>query len=151
MYDGDPLCDHCRLCEVKCPGQVFSKESNGPMSVRIGGREFTFQYKNLWRCACGENFQLDSFMDRPEHTDEQTVLNLCEEAAYGDPEKRFTWKMGMCLKWCVPRIRRYMDKSFTRSPRRRRDVVPLHKLLRKIFAAFQLRAFALRANNWYVL
>ena len=122
MYHGDPLCDRCKLCERKCPGQVFEKESNGPMSVKIGEREFTFQHKNLWRCACGENFQLDSFMDRPEHTDEAVVRKLCEEAAHGDPSARFTWKMGMCLKWCVPRKRRYMDKSFTASPRRRRDV-----------------------------
>ncbi|MBQ1264746.1 MAG: hypothetical protein IIY04_04940 [Oscillospiraceae bacterium] len=122
MYDGDPICDRCKLCEKKCPGAVFEKESNGPMSVTIGERTFEFQHKNLWRCACGENFQLDSFMDRPEHTDENVVLRLCEEAAHGDPEKRFTWKMGMCLKWCVPRNKRYMDRSFAPSPRRRRSV-----------------------------
>ncbi len=122
MYAGEPICDRCKLCERKCPGQVFDKESKGPMSVKIGERTFEFQHKNLWRCACGENFQLDSFMDRPEHTDEETVLRLCEEAAHGDPEKRFTWKMGMCLKWCVPRNKRYMDRSFAPSPRRRRDV-----------------------------
>ena len=122
MYHGEPLCDRCKLCERKCPGQVFEKESNGPMSVKIGEREFTFQHKNLWRCACGENFQLDSFMNRPDHTNEAVVRKLCEEAAYGDPSTRFTWKMGMCLKWCVPRKRRYMDKSFAASPRRHRDV-----------------------------
>jgi ferredoxin len=31
--------------------------------------------------------------------------------------------MGMCLKYCMPRARRYFDKSFTPSTRRRRDVV----------------------------
>ena len=122
MYEGEALCDHCMMCAKKCPGQCFEKESRGPMSVTIGEREFTFAHKNLWRCAMGENFQLDSFMERPDHIDESVVMDMCEDAAHGDPEKRFTWKMGMCLKTCVPKKRRYFDRSFTATPRRRRDV-----------------------------
>ena len=123
MYSGEPLCDKCKLCEKHCPAQAFEKESEGMISVNIGGRTFSFPHKNLWRCAMGENFQLDSFMERPEHSDEKVVERLCEEAAYGDPSKRFTWKMGMCLKYCVPKKRRYFDRSFTPSTRRRRDTV----------------------------
>ena len=123
MYNGKPLCDRCRLCEKHCPPKAFEKEVNGMLSVDIGDKQFTFPNKNLWRCAMGENFQLDSFMEYPEHITEDIVLDLCEEAAHGDPSKRFTWKMGMCLKYCVPRARRYFDKSFSPSPRRRRDIV----------------------------
>lgn len=123
MYSGTPLCDQCKLCEKHCPPKAFEKEVDGMLSVDIGERRFTFPNKNLWRCAMGENFQLDSFMEYPEHTTEDVVLDLCEDAAHGDPSKRFTWKMGMCLKYCVPRNKRYFDRSFCSSPRRRRQVI----------------------------
>lgn len=121
MYHGDPLCDRCKLCEKYCPSKAFEKEVKGLLTVDYGERKFSFPNKNLWRCALGENFQLDSFMEYPEKIDEKVAERLCEEAAK-DPAKRFTWKMGMCLKWCVPPKRRYMDRKFTTSIRRRRDV-----------------------------
>ena len=121
MYNGEPLCDHCKLCEKHCPGQAFTKESEGTITVDFGEKAYTFKHKNLWRCAMGENFQLDSYMERPEVTDEEAVRKLCEDWATGSPDKRFSWKMGQCLKWCMPRSRRYFDRNFTSSPRRRRD------------------------------
>ena len=123
MYSGTPLCDQCKLCEKHCPPKAFEKEVDGMLSVDIGERRFTFPNKNLWRCAMGENFQLDSFMEYPEHTTEDVVLDLCEDAAHGDPSKRFTWKMGVCLKYCVPRNKRYFDRRFCPSQRRRRQVI----------------------------
>ena len=122
MYEGTALCDRCKLCEKHCPGQVFEKESQGTITVDFGEKSYTFKHKNLWRCAMGENFQLDSFMERPEITNEEVLRKLCEDWAKGSPDKRFSWKMGLCLKWCMPRARRYFDRSFTLSPRRRRDV-----------------------------
>lgn len=122
MYDGEKLCDGCRLCERHCPGQVFDKESKGTITVDFGEKSYTFKHKNLWRCAIGENFQLDSLMKRPDNCNEKTIGKLCEEWASGKPENRYSWKMGQCLKWCMPRKRRYFDKNFTSSPRRRRDV-----------------------------
>lgn len=122
MYDGNKLCDGCKLCERHCPGEVFSKESDGTITIDFVEKSYTFKHKNLWRCALGENFQLDSFMDRPEKSDEKTMEKLCEDWAKGGVEKRFSWKMGMCLKWCMTHDRRYFDRNFTSSPRRRRDV-----------------------------
>lgn len=122
MYDGNKLCDGCKLCERHCPGEVFSKESEGTITIDFVEKSYTFKHKNLWRCALGENFQLDSFMDRPEKSDEKTMKKLCEDWAQGGVEKRFSWKMGMCLKWCMTHDRRYFDRNFTASPRRRRDV-----------------------------
>ena len=123
MYDGTRLCDGCKLCEKHCPGEVFSKESNGTLTVDFGEKSYTFKHKNLWRCALGENFQLDSFMKRPEVCNEESVSKLCEDWAEGGEEKRFSWKMGNCLKWCMTHDRRTFDRSFTASPRRKRDVV----------------------------
>ena len=122
MYDGERLCDGCKLCERHCPGQVFDKESKGTITVDFGEKSYTFKHKNLWRCAIGENFQLDSLMKRPDNCNEETLRKLCEDWANGKPENRYSWKMGQCLKWCMPRKRRYFDRSFTSSPRRRRDV-----------------------------
>lgn len=122
MYDGEKLCDGCKLCEKHCPGQAFTKESNGTITVDFGEKSYTFKHKNLWRCAIGENFQLDSLMERPENCNEETIRKLCEDWATGSPDNRYSWKMGQCLKWCMPRTRRYFDRSFTTSPRRRRDV-----------------------------
>ncbi len=122
MYDGEKLCDGCKLCERHCPGQVFDKESKGTITVDFGEKSYTFKHKNLWRCAIGENFQLDSLMKRPDNCNEETIRKLCEDWASGKAENRYSWKMGQCLKWCMPRKRRYFDRSFTSSPRRRRDV-----------------------------
>ncbi len=122
MYDGERLCDGCKLCEKHCPGEVFTKESNGTLTVDFGEKAYTFKHKNLWRCALGENFQLDSFMKRPEVCNEESISKLCEEWAEGGEEKRFSWKMGNCLKWCMTHDRRIFDRSFTSSPRRKRDV-----------------------------
>ncbi|MBQ7293675.1 MAG: hypothetical protein IJW79_08040 [Clostridia bacterium] len=123
MYNGTKLCDGCKLCEKHCPGEVFTKESNGTLTVDFGDKAYTFKHKNLWRCALGENFQLDSFMKRPEICNEESISKLCEEWAEGGEEKRFSWKMGNCLKWCMTHDRRIFDRSFTSSPRRKRDVI----------------------------
>ncbi|MCR4442838.1 MAG: hypothetical protein QHH10_10645 [Peptococcaceae bacterium] len=122
LYSGPPLCDKCLLCAKKCPMQAFDKEVDGMLEVDFGEKKYSFPNKNLWRCSAGENFNLDVFAPWPEKIDEQTIEEFAEKAARTHPEWRFSWKMGMCLKYCVPRQRRYFDPSFSPSPRRRRDI-----------------------------
>lgn len=124
MYNGEKLCDGCKLCEKHCPGEAFTKESKGTITVDFDEKTYAFKHKNLWRCAIGENFQLDSFMKRPEISNEDSIKELCDDWAKGGEEKRFSWKMGACLKWCMTHNRRYFDRSFTNSPRRKRDIMP---------------------------
>ncbi|MDR0875771.1 MAG: 4Fe-4S binding protein [Clostridiales Family XIII bacterium] len=123
LYTGDPLCDGCLQCAKRCPTQAFTKEVNGMLTVDFGERQFTFPNKNLWRCAAGENFNLDVLADWPEEIDEAVVCSFGRRAAIEDPGLRYGWKMGLCLKYCVPKSRRYYDKNYAPSPRRRRDAV----------------------------
>ena len=125
MYKGPPLCDKCMQCAKKCPMQTFDKEVNGMIEMDYGDRKFSFPNRNLWRCSAGENFQLDVYAPWPEKINEQTIEEFSKMAIEEHPEWRFQWKMGMCLKYCMPPARRYYDPSFTKSPRRKRDVTPL--------------------------
>ena len=124
MYNGPALCDKCMQCAKKCPMQAFDKEVKGMIEIDYGERKFTFPNRNLWRCGIGENFQLDVFAPWPDEINEQTVVDFSKKAIEEHPEWLYQWKMGMCLKYCVPPERRYYDKEFTVSPRRKRDVVP---------------------------
>ncbi|MGQ9632213.1 MAG: hypothetical protein ACUVXI_18150 [bacterium] len=123
MYEGESLCDKCLLCAKYCPTESFDKEVCGECTVEIGGKEFNFPNRNLWRCAIGENFQLDVFLPWPDKIDEKVITEMVEKAAKEHPEWVYGWKMGICFKYCVPPRRRYFDKEYCKSPRRKRDVV----------------------------
>jgi epoxyqueuosine reductase QueG len=112
------------LCAKMCPTQAFTKEVDGMLTVDFGERQFSFPNKNLWRCAAGENFNLDVYADWPGTIDEAVINTFGEKAARTNPELRYGWKMGLCLKYCVPRTRRRIDRSYAPSPRRLRDVAP---------------------------
>lgn len=124
LYRGPALCDNCNLCARNCPTHSFDKEVAGMASIQIEDRVFTFPYRNLWRCAVGENFQLDVFMPWPEQIDEETIVRMAETAAREHPEWIYGWKMGQCLKFCVNPQRRFFDEGYCRGPRRRRDIAP---------------------------
>jgi epoxyqueuosine reductase QueG len=122
LYGGEALCDRCMQCARKCPMRAFDLELDGMLTVDFGERQYSFPNKNLWRCAAGENFNLDVLADWPEKIDEAVVLEYGKRAALTDPSLRFGWKMGRCLKYCLPKSRRYYDRAYSPSPRRRRDV-----------------------------
>lgn len=127
MYTGPALCDRCKLCAKNCPTQSFEKDISGEMlSIEVDGRRFEFPDRNLWRCAIGENFMLDVFLDewKDRRVTEDLVLEMEERAVTEHPEWVRGWKMGMCLKHCMPPERRYFDRSYCKAPRRRRDVAP---------------------------
>ncbi len=122
MYAGEPLCDKCLLCAKNCPMETFTRETNGMIEINYNDeRKFTFPNRSMWRCAVGENFQLDVNKKWPEPITEEFIAKMSEIAVREQPELLKTWKMGMCLKYCVPPTRRYFDKGFSKSPRRRRD------------------------------
>ena len=123
MYSGEPLCDNCMQCAKLCPTHAFEKEVSGMLTVDYGERQFSFPNKNLWRCAAGENFNLDVFANWPDEIDESVIYEFSRKAALEDPSLRYGWKMGLCLKYCVPKSRRYYDKNYSPSPRRKRDAV----------------------------
>jgi len=63
-------------------------------------------------------------MEKPEKIDEEFILKTVDQGIKSNPEVFFGWKMGVCLKYCVPPHRRYFDKTYCGSPRRRRDKQP---------------------------
>ncbi len=99
MYDGPPLCDRCdlcvKMCEEKCGG-ALAHEVDGEVVLNIEGKEFRYARKNLWRCAWSEHFGLDAYLDKPEHIDEQVIVEqLAEHGRRGGVQ-------GPCLKYCRP-------------------------------------------------
>jgi epoxyqueuosine reductase len=125
LYRGSALCDRCLLCARHCPTQCFDLDRSGEMrSIQIEDRRFEFPDRNLWRCAIGENFQLDVFLDqwKGKSIDEKLITQMQAEAVDSHHEWVYGWKMGMCLKHCMPPQRRYFDRTFSQGPRRRRDV-----------------------------
>ncbi len=122
LYAGEPLCDRCLLCAKHCPTGSFDKEVCGNCVIEIEDKKFTFPKRNLWRCGIGENFQMDVLKEWPEKIDEKVIVEAAEKAVKEHPEWIFGWKMGQCLKWCVNPQRRYFDKNYCKSPRRRRDI-----------------------------
>ena len=125
LYSGEPLCDRCLLCAKHCPTKSFDKEVSGNNVIEIEDKKYLFPKRNLWRCAIGENFQLDVFLkELPEKIDEKVITEIMEKAVTEHPEWFFGWKMGMCLKWCVNPQRRFFDKKYCSSPRRKKDRIP---------------------------
>ncbi|HOK56112.1 MAG TPA: 4Fe-4S binding protein [bacterium] len=124
LYNGEPLCDKCLLCAKNCPTESFDKEVIRIATIEIEDKKFSFPYRNLWRCAIGENFQLDVFIPKPEKIDENFILETIDRGIKEKPEVFYGWKMGMCLKYCVPPKRRYFDRNYCKSPRRKRDKEP---------------------------
>lgn len=122
MYSGPALCDHCLLCAKHCPTKSFDKEVCGNCTIEIEDKKYTFPNRNLWRCAIGENFQLDVLMPWPDKVNEAVILDRTEKAAGEHPEWFYGWKMGICIKACMNPQRRFFDKKYCSLPRRKRDV-----------------------------
>ena len=138
LYQGPPLCDMCMECALHCPTGAFDKEVAGVCEVKIGGRVFRYANKNKWRCAWGENFQLDLDLPIPERVDERAIAEVLERAAREHREWRRGWAMGQCLKFCLPPHLRDEASSPTGSPRRRKrrpEGVSARKLLLDVVGA----------------
>ena len=118
LVEPGTVCDTCMLCKKACPSGALSKEIDGWNEMEVEGKVYRYARKNLWRCAWGEHFDLDLDLEIPEKVDEAVILEYVKR--FG----RRGGEMGCCLKACVPKARRYFDKSFCKSPRRKRDVVP---------------------------
>jgi epoxyqueuosine reductase QueG len=114
--EADPLippgtvCDRCMQCRRHCPSGALSKEIDGDKVLRIDPYEYRFANKNLWRCAWGEHFDLDLDLTIPDVVTEAVILE--QVAAHG----LRGGEMGQCLKYCLPRAARTVDRAYSSAP-----------------------------------
>ncbi len=113
LYRGEPLCDRCMMCAEHCLAEAFDKEVQGECVVVIEDKEMRYANKNMWRCAWGEHFGLDLFLEKPDHIDEAVIREYL--ARYG----RRGGEMGSCLRFCLPPHLRHFDPEYTDTVRRR--------------------------------
>ncbi|HEX2951829.1 MAG TPA: hypothetical protein VHV83_20030, partial [Armatimonadota bacterium] len=118
LIEPGSVCDMCGLCKKHCMSGALTKEIKGMNVIEIEGNRYTYANKNLWRCSWGEHFDLDLDLPIPEHVDEKVILENVDKYGFRGGE------MGSCLRYCVPKERRYFDKSYTNAPRRKRDLQP---------------------------
>jgi epoxyqueuosine reductase QueG len=127
LVEPGSVCDNCMLCKKACPTAALTKEIDGWNEMEVEGKVYRYARKNLWRCAWGEHFDLDLDIKIPEKVDESVILDYVKR--FG----RRGGEMGCCLKACVPKERRFFDKSYCKSPRRKRDVIPQPGLVSRGF------------------
>ena len=114
LLEPGSICDNCMLCRKHCPTAALSKEIDGENVLLIEDKEYRFPKKNLWRCAWGEHFDLDLDLDIPDKVTEDVIIDKVKKYGLRRGE------MGQCLKYCVPKKRRYFDRKFSSTPLRRR-------------------------------
>jgi epoxyqueuosine reductase QueG len=137
LYQGNKLCDMCGACIKACPTHALRRDFDGdPLVLKIEDKAHKFAYKNIWRCAWGEHFNLDlnsKTLDKP-HIDESDIKNEIETVGETGGHER-----GVCQKVCVPAHLRTGEPSFGRSGkmiqrlkigRRYPDDMPTYKKLR---------------------
>jgi epoxyqueuosine reductase QueG len=136
LYNGPVLCDMCGDCIKNCPTEALHRDFDGPPHVvRIEDKTFKYAYKNIWRCAWAEHFnlRLDSPTLKREHIDETDISREIETVG------EYVHERGVCQKVCLPPHLRSGEPSFGRDHKRiamlkigRRypDGMPTYKKLR---------------------
>ena len=113
LYKGEPLCDRCLLCAKHCMTQAFDKEVDGECEVVIEDKVMHYANKSMWRCSWAEHFGLDLALPKPDHITEEVIREqLAKHGRHGG-------EMGSCLRHCLPKHLRHVDKDYTDTVRRR--------------------------------
>ena len=121
LYNGEPLCDRCKLCEKACLGENYKSDallSPSTISFAIEGKSFEYAHINRWRCFWGEQCHLDmGDLAARSQMDEQGIY----EALDGGVQRIVAGVAGyMCssFKHCMSKPVRRWDKKKAPSPLR---------------------------------
>lgn len=121
LYDGEPLCDQCKMCAKHCIGLNYDEEKlNDPKYIEfeIEGKKFSYLNINRWRCFYGEQAHLDTTkLADYIHMDEQTIYDAIETVPRVDNQGY----MCRSFKHCMNKQKRYWDKSYAPGPRRKKN------------------------------
>ena len=121
LYDGEPLCDKCKMCAKNCIGLNYEEEKlNDPKYIEfeIEGKNFSYLNINRWRCFYGEQAHLDTTkLADYIHMDEQTIYDAMETVPRVDNQGY----MCRSFKYCMNKQKRYWDKSYSPGPRRKKN------------------------------
>ena len=118
LYDGEPLCDQCKMCAKTCIGQNYDEEKlNDPKYIEfeIEGKKFSYLNINRWRCFYGEQAHLDTTRLKDYiHMDEQTIYDAIDKV----PRVENQGYMCKSFKYCMNKQKRYFDKKYAPGARR---------------------------------
>jgi epoxyqueuosine reductase QueG len=123
LYDGEPLCDRCKLCEKACWGENYKTDallSPATVSFEIEGKRFEYANINRWRCFWGEQCHLDMReLARRDKLDEQGIYKAIDSGV----ERIVAGSAGyMCssFKFCMSKPVRRWDKKKAPGPLRKK-------------------------------
>lgn len=119
LYDGEPLCDKCLICEKFCIPQAMTKEIDGESVVRIEDKVYRYPNRNYYRCGWYEDSHFSIATPIPEKIDSETIIATSKK--YGT-KQHFTGQG--CYKYCLPPQLRYFDRNYANAPRRKKSVPP---------------------------
>jgi epoxyqueuosine reductase len=120
LYNGQKLCDQCRMCARHCPGNNFSQENllaPGTDKVVIYDKVYEYAKLNRWRCLWGEQFALD--MDKLKDYDIKVEEDLYKAVENGI--SRVGGEFGSCFRYCMAKPVRYWNRKYTTAPRRKKQ------------------------------
>jgi len=125
LYDGPPLCDRCMRCVRECAKNIqgLTREVNGKVSITLGGKQFEYANKNLWRCAWTENFVIQYDKPKPECMNEHSMLDVFRDITKNHPDWLKSWTIEPCWGQCLPPDIRYDDPDYATVPRRKKTQV----------------------------
>lgn len=134
LYNGEPLCDQCKMCARNCIGQNYDEDKlNDPKFIEfeIEGKKFSYLNINRWRCFYGEQAHLDTthLADYTE-MDEQTIYEAMKTVSRVDNHGY----MCKSFKYCMNKQKRLWDKKYSPGPRRKKvkSDISKEKMLEKI-------------------
>lgn len=128
LYNGEPLCDHCKLCEKACWGANYEpKKLLEPATIKfeIEGKKIEYANVNRWRCFWGEQCHLDmNELSKIDQLDEEKLLNVIDEGAVRINQGSAGY-MCSSFKHCMAKPVRKWDKKISPGPRRRKETIDI--------------------------